>query len=242
MCPTMSWPDEDTPADRPHPVPWMTSDVIMGTALAMIAIVVAILVYSFITWALDADLGTGIDVLILGTITPVVLLMVSWTMGPGKYRASSATLVLSRRRSWRYLHLLLPLLVLVGSLVFTGIYAGVLSLLGLDDLSPGPVPDDVILGGPAVIGSFMIIVLWGPFSEEVFFRGFIFSGLSGRLGFVGAAVVSAAMFAVLHDPKAMVPIFATGILLAWLYYKTGSLWGSITAHALQNAIAFSIST
>ena len=35
----------------------------------------------------------------------------------------------------------------------------------------------------------------------------------------------------------MIPIFITGSLLAWLYWRTGSLWAPIGAHAAQNALA-----
>jgi membrane protease YdiL (CAAX protease family) len=38
----------------------------------------------------------------------------------------------------------------------------------------------------------------------------------------------------------MVPIFITGFLLAWLYWRTGSLWAAIGAHAGQNALALGV--
>jgi membrane protease YdiL (CAAX protease family) len=34
-----------------------------------------------------------------------------------------------------------------------------------------------------------------------------------------------------------VPLFALGFALAWVYKRTGSLWTSITLHALFNAIS-----
>jgi membrane protease YdiL (CAAX protease family) len=33
-----------------------------------------------------------------------------------------------------------------------------------------------------------------------------------------------------------------GVILAWLYERTGSLWPTIAVHALNNALAFAILT
>ena len=35
-------------------------------------------------------------------------------------------------------------------------------------------------------------------------------------------------------------IFITGVLFAWLYWRTGSLWASVGAHAGQNALAVGV--
>jgi membrane protease YdiL (CAAX protease family) len=86
--------------------------------------------------------------------------------------------------------------------------------------------------------TFLALTVWTPLSEEVFFRGFIFAGLSSRWGVTGATLVSAAIFSAFHiSPGVLIPIFITGLLLAWLYHQTGSLWASIAAHAGQNAAA-----
>ena len=36
----------------------------------------------------------------------------------------------------------------------------------------------------------------------------------------------------------IVPIGFIGVLLAWLYYRTGSIWPSIFTHMLFNAFGF----
>jgi len=75
-------------------------------------------------------------------------------------------------------------------------------------------------------------------SEELFFRGFIFRGLLLKMGPWWAIVVSALLFSGFHlSVGVLIPIFITGFLLAWLYWKTGSLWAAIGAHAGQNALA-----
>ena len=88
----------------------------------------------------------------------------------------------------------------------------------------------------------VLIVLAAPVSEELFFRGFLFGGLRGRMSFWGAAVVSGVVFGLVHlpgGPLQVPPLAVFGVLLAWLYERTGSLWPPILMHAIQNAISFS---
>jgi membrane protease YdiL (CAAX protease family) len=95
---------------------------------------------------------------------------------------------------------------------------------------------------PALIALGVLVVGAAPISEELFFRGFFFGGLRGRLGFWGAALISAVLFGLVHLPSgvAQAPALAGfGIVLAWLYERTGSLGPPILMHMLQNAIAFS---
>ena len=40
------------------------------------------------------------------------------------------------------------------------------------------------------------------------------------------------------DPWTFPPIFVGGLCLAWLYYRTNSLWTSIALHACINGVAF----
>ncbi len=81
-------------------------------------------------------------------------------------------------------------------------------------------------------------VIVAPFAEETFFRGFMFQGIRKRIGFAWAAIISAALFALAHmSVEALVPIFLLGLMLAWLYYKTKSIWPCIIVHAAYNSIA-----
>jgi len=89
--------------------------------------------------------------------------------------------------------------------------------------------------------TFQALALATPLTEEIFFRGFIFAGLIPRLGVGWAMVASAAIFSVSHvSVGVLVPIFITGLALAWLYWRTGSLWTSIAAHAGQNALVVAV--
>lgn len=88
----------------------------------------------------------------------------------------------------------------------------------------------------------VLIVLAAPVAEEVFFRGFLFGGLRGRMSFWPAAVISGLLFGLVHlpgGPLQVPPLAVFGVLLAWLYERTGSLGPPILMHAIQNAISFS---
>jgi membrane protease YdiL (CAAX protease family) len=81
-------------------------------------------------------------------------------------------------------------------------------------------------------------VIVAPLAEEVFFRGFLFAGISKRWGYSWGVIVSGALFSVAHAGSGgLVPIFILGMLLAWLYIKTGSLWPCIFAHFAYNSLA-----
>ena len=83
--------------------------------------------------------------------------------------------------------------------------------------------------------SVAIVGIWGPLTEEIFFRGFVLGGLRRRFGNRGALVLSAGLFALFHiDPTIYVPIFFFGIVLGWLYLHTGSVWPSVAVHVVHN--------
>lgn len=99
--------------------------------------------------------------------------------------------------------------------------------------------------GDVAIG-FLIVVI-APVTEEIFFRGFLFSGLRRGLPFAAAAAISAVVWGAFHYTGpgtwgVVIQLAVFGIVLAWLYERTGSIWPTIGVHALNNAIAFAILT
>ena len=81
-------------------------------------------------------------------------------------------------------------------------------------------------------------VIVAPVAEETFFRGFMLQGIGKRLGYTWGTVISSALFALAHiSPTNLVPIFILGLMLAWLYNKTKSIWPCIIVHCIYNSIA-----
>lgn len=127
------------------------------------------------------------------------------------------------------------------SLLFTVVYASVVDLFSWDVLSPPDIGAEIAFPGAAVFFTFQAVAVVTPLTEEVFFRGFVFSGLIPRFGLVKAMVLSAAVFSAFHlTLGVLVPVFVTGLILALLYHKTGSLWPCVLVHAGQNALAVAL--
>ncbi len=112
-----------------------------------------------------------------------------------------------------------------------------------------PEQEDVTkeIGGDAggainVIAAGLLIIVVAPVSEEVFFRGFMFAGLRRSLPMWVAAVISAAVWGSLHlssgNIDVVIQLAVFGLVLAWIYERSGSLWAPIFAHGLNNTIAF----
>ena len=87
----------------------------------------------------------------------------------------------------------------------------------------------------------LLVVVVGPFFEELMFRGWVYGGLKEEWGERPAMLVSAALFAVIHgDAPALPALFALGYIFAWVYRRSGSLWASILVHGMWNATTFSM--
>ena len=118
----------------------------------------------------------------------------------------------------------------------------------------GWIGDQPGLAIPSIIA---VVVLFGPFAEELIFRGAIFNGLyrlglltsnriavkkRGRLAdvasFALAALVSSAVFAALHlEPVLLPSLLILAVALCWLFRWSGSLLPSFVAHATFNSFA-----
>lgn len=81
--------------------------------------------------------------------------------------------------------------------------------------------------------------LGAPLAEEIFFRGYLFARFKaeGQVGFGIAA--SALLFGVVHftDPYNIPIISLYGVILAWLYHRTGSLLAPLAAHVVNNGVS-----
>jgi ABC-2 type transport system permease protein len=80
-----------------------------------------------------------------------------------------------------------------------------------------------------------IAVPAAPVFEEFIFRGLIFGGLRRSLGVVPATLASAAIFAIIHPPNAVIPVFVMGVCAAVIYERTRMLAAPMLVHAVYNA-------
>lgn len=113
-----------------------------------------------------------------------------------------------------------------------------------DDFVSGLVADDLNL---MIVGTVLLV----PITEEVLYRGLIFSSLYNRNRLL-AYTVSILAFAALHvinyigaySPLHLLLCFLeylpAGFCLAWAYAKTDSIWTPILIHTFVNFIAVSV--
>ena len=89
-----------------------------------------------------------------------------------------------------------------------------------------------------VSGALIGAVFIAPVCEEIFFRGFFFAGLLRGMSVIWAALLSTVVFTIVHgDIGSAVPLFAIGLMLAVIRWRSGSIWPCIALHMLNNAIA-----
>jgi membrane protease YdiL (CAAX protease family) len=84
-------------------------------------------------------------------------------------------------------------------------------------------------------GSMLLVIIMGPLGEEILFRGIAYTGLRRKRGKWKALIISSIVFALAHVQLIhFIPILISGIALAYLFQRTGSLIPSITFHVLYN--------
>lgn len=97
----------------------------------------------------------------------------------------------------------------------------------------------------ALVFVLLMVTLGAPVAEEFLFRGFLFRALRNWKGVIPATMIGGAVFGLIHagsaDAVALLPLALLGAGLCLLYHWTGSLYPCVALHAINNAIAFSVS-
>ena len=94
-------------------------------------------------------------------------------------------------------------------------------------------------GGP-LWSTFLVTALMAPFFEEWLCRGMVLRGLLAgkRVKPVWAIIISALFFAIIHmNPWQALNAFILGLLMGWIYYRTGNLWLTMLIHFVNNGTA-----
>ncbi len=82
-----------------------------------------------------------------------------------------------------------------------------------------------------------LAVFIAPVVEEVLFRGFVFNAFLRYFPVGTAVIASGIIFGLAHvDSTAFFPLACGGMVLAFVYYRTGSLVSSMLTHGTFNAV------
>jgi membrane protease YdiL (CAAX protease family) len=108
------------------------------------------------------------------------------------------------------------------------------------------VPEQVRPGLSLLAKGFLVLlaVAVAPISEELFFRGVLFRTVRDRHGFWPAALASAIPFGLVHYVPSpaidalvlQLTMVCTGIGLAWIYERRGSIVASMASHVAFNVV------
>jgi len=122
------------------------------------------------------------------------------------------------------------------------------SLVGIDPVTAVSAPDELSLTVFAFMAPAMLLAV-GP-AEEYLFRGVVQGYLEQSFSARGAVGWSAVLFTVIHLPNLLpnpeagivsVPVWlVVGLVLGWLYERTGALLVPILVHGLYNVTVLAI--
>jgi membrane protease YdiL (CAAX protease family) len=121
-----------------------------------------------------------------------------------------------------------------------GLYVIIVQAFDADFLLPEQqIPEEVFDSIAVQVAAGLSVVVAAPIVEELFFRGFLFAGIRKLIGVWPAALISSLVFAVVHAQSGLIiPFTGVGLLLAYLYHRSRSIYVPIAMHFFFNAVSF----
>ncbi len=97
----------------------------------------------------------------------------------------------------------------------------------------------MIMTGPwSAIFILGVVVVLAPLFEELVFRGFFQRIMEYRTDVTKAVLYSALLFTLVHfNPWWAIQIYVVGFFLAYVAWRSNSIWSSFGLHALNNGVA-----
>lgn len=82
------------------------------------------------------------------------------------------------------------------------------------------------------------VVVLGPVTEELVYRGILFGSFSRSFSYKIAIVLSTVLFLPGHNLISGLSVFVVGVLLAWIYWRTDNLAVTMVIHGTINLGTF----
>jgi membrane protease YdiL (CAAX protease family) len=237
-----------TPAMRPVPPPiparpdaedrwpkirWSTREFLPVALMPFGLVLFAYyLVFGFLGWGSDAG---GVVV----TASQQMALLLPVAIYVRRTRGSLAPLGL-RRGGWRSADVFAGIGAGIGAAVAGTVVIGITiaivrAITGSEPTSSTALDDT---SGVWLVLNALMAVFLAPICEEVYFRGFLFQGLRGRMRFVWAGLLSGSFFAFVHvEPIRFFGLAVMGLILASVFEHRRTLVSSMAAHATVNVVA-----
>ena len=217
---------------------WSGWLVVVGVLTAFVLVAIGTVTVAIFDPGLDTTAGRDAAQLAVGLALGGSALIFAAADASGSIRGALARLglgAITRRALW------------MGALAWIAYLAIAQLLVPFLDPRQEDVTSDLGTDEPTVISAIfagLLIVVVAPLSEELFFRGFMYAGLRRSLPLWPAALISALVWGSLHlgggNVGVALQLSVFGVILAWLYERSGTLWAPILAHLINNAIAFAL--
>ena len=132
------------------------------------------------------------------------------------------------------------------TLVFTAILGAFYAILGFFALYVLKIPQADMSGINYDFRLVAAMIIVAPIAEEIFFRGFLYTALRKEMNCILSILISAALFMAMHQVWGIVGIenlnhFFGGIVFAFAYEKTKSIYAPMILHFLGNGSLIVIS-
>ena len=92
----------------------------------------------------------------------------------------------------------------------------------------------------ALLMEFLTVVVLAPVYEELWFRGVGLAGFMKHYSPIRAVLVTSLIFGLLHGPGRMLFTGLFGLVLAFIRFRTGSIYCCIAIHALHNFLVVAL--
>jgi membrane protease YdiL (CAAX protease family) len=233
-------------------VPWTIQETFLGFILTLVPWVALVAVLSQLNQgkatpntplSFQADLGNSIFVFIFSCIIEGAFLIAPLYIANRVYHSITphfriALQALGFRKFNVRRAAAMIVLLLLAILAVDNLYQYVITVLHLSLQTN----DQVVLQHSKIApistyATLLAAVFVAPFCEEIFFRGFLFPGLLRSMPVGWAIVLSSLLFAVAHaDPGSFAVLFIIGLALAYLRWRTNSLWPGMILHFINNGL------
>ncbi|MEX2236742.1 MAG: type II CAAX endopeptidase family protein [Dehalococcoidia bacterium] len=213
---------------------------LLGIGIAVGVIILLLIVIGVVAVALDLDADSdtvlGASLIGQGVANFVILgLILMRARRTGGALRDFGFRALNLGRAWWVV-----IAFVIAAYATIGLYDVAMDLAGLDSLRPESNIDDDLKDTTWIfILAGVFAVLIAPLTEEMFFRGLVFSGFRRDFGLAVGLVASSLLFGLVHGQLTLIlPFSLVGGYLALAYMYTRSLWGSIACHLTFNVLSF----
>ncbi|PER49469.1 CPBP family intramembrane metalloprotease [Bacillus thuringiensis] len=221
----MNWKDQD---------PWGLKEFLLMMLLEFVFVIGCIkflvkpIYFQWFNNELYSGTLTGLTIAIV-----LVLGVYFMVLRPKKLSWSEVGIRSFSIKSWKFI-LLLTIMLLVGDVIVMVLT----SFIGNSYENSKTEAIQQSVNFFTVLIAFVSAAIISPIYEEIFYRGFLYRWLRTRFGIIGAILLSSLIFTIVHIPtyNAMPVNFLSGIVFAWAYERTNSIWPSVIIHGLTNGI------